>query len=510
MVKSSQSLPLPLVPIVLAGSPHLEHWPLSRIDRPIQFERARGHHSAFQRSLLQCQDLIGLNAKTPARLSDQDAPNRPIVCLAPALISEAYTQAQEAGVSFIPIIEPMERGGAPASLTAATVAEERFGPCLLLIMDVLALPQNKDDLITITSQAVASDVLQDHLLVCAERASHMVKHNGLTVQASGTVGHPRQFKIMQTPGEADRQTPTTLVQRPPNQERVQARHYALQDVILCTNGQWRQAINGLGNGCSSHIENALDARLDRGQDARAIWPNSTHYGLCEHTSLADVLERARDKILFRPLAMASVTGNQRLGVAAPTLAPSLTGEVNQSFALLDSIDCETTGSGHMIALVGCDGLKVVTTEDATLITNRDNTAPTDDLVAAMREREHPALRSKAEIQHAWGSERIVYEDKDHRICCITVLPGRSTDMQVHMRRDEFWYVLSGHGVARIDGNVTSCQPGATHAIAPRSPHGLTNTGEQPFIVLEARHGTYLGASDVYPAERDDLQQTELT
>lgn len=469
--------------------------------------------------------MIGLNGHTPAKLSDNDPPNRPIVCLAPALISEAYTQAQEVGVSFIPIIEPMDRGGAPASLTAATLAEERFGPCLILIMDVLALPQNKDDLITIVGQGLASEVLQEHFVVCAERASNMAKHNSLTVQASGTIGHPRQFKIMQPAGEADRHSYTTLVQRPASQQRVHTRRYALQDVILCTSGHWRQAVDGLGNGCSTHIEHALSAKLDHGlgrapgrepgrgperrHDAKAVWPNSTHYGLCEHTPLTTVLERVRDRILFRPLAMASVTGNQRFGLATPPLAPSLTGDVNQSFALLDSIDCETTGSGHMIALVGCDGLKVVTTEDATLITSRDNTAPTDDLVAAMREREHPALLSKAEIQHAWGSERIVYEDKGHRICCITVLPGRSTEIQVHMRRDEFWYVLSGHGVARIDGNVLSCQPGATHAITPRSPHGLTNTGEQPLIVLEARRGAHLGASDVYPAEQEDAQQTEL-
>lgn len=42
----------PILPIVLAGGGNLDHWPRSRVNMPIQFQRQDNGYSSFERALM--------------------------------------------------------------------------------------------------------------------------------------------------------------------------------------------------------------------------------------------------------------------------------------------------------------------------------------------------------------------------------------------------------------------------------------------------------------------------
>lgn len=83
-----------------------------------------------------------------------------------------------------------------------------------------------------------------------------------------------------------------------------------------------------------------------------------------------------------------------------------------------------------------------------------------------------------------GSE--IRELLAHRNSCITqqslaearVPPGASTTPHYHPRTEEIYYILSGQGRIRIEGEVQDVGPGDAIAIPPGSIHTITNSGTE--------------------------------
>jgi mannose-6-phosphate isomerase-like protein (cupin superfamily) len=83
-----------------------------------------------------------------------------------------------------------------------------------------------------------------------------------------------------------------------------------------------------------------------------------------------------------------------------------------------------------------------------------------------------------------GSE--IRELLAHRNSCITqqslaearVPPGASTTPHYHPRTEEIYYILSGQGRIRIEGEVRDVGPGDAIAIPPGSIHTITNSGTE--------------------------------
>ncbi|MEL6948357.1 MAG: cupin domain-containing protein, partial [Pseudomonadota bacterium] len=362
---------------------------------------------------------------------------------------------------------------------------------------VLALPKNEEDLTAFTTQAIASQVLNQHMLVAADRPAPWKSTDTLRVQAGTSQGHPRQFST-----QTEAQSPVAALGSidPAQKSRTEQRFYDLQDVVLTPSHLWRTAVSRLEADPTTAIETALTQRptslFDMPHQAteRALWPNAIHYATAKHAGLKQVFETAQSTVVFRPLAMASAVEEHDHG---------------QSFALLDSVECQTVGGGHMVALVGCDGLRVVTSEDATLVTRNETPEAPSDLIDAMKARRHVALQSAASVEHNWGRMQTVAEQNGHRLVQLSVEPTSSTPMEVHMRRTEFWYVLAGYGLARVGGTLIALEPGSRLDIPPRVPHAITNSGDMPLVIMEARRGEMLGNNDTYPAEIEPDAITEF-
>src|SRR5260221_21684 len=61
--------------------------------------------------------------------------------------------------------------------------------------------------------------------------------------------------------------------------------------------------------------------------------------------------------------------------------------------------------------------------------------------------------------------------------------GTSTQEHYHARAEEIYYITSGSGSMRIEGEVRPVRPGDAIAILPGQKHKLWNTGREPLSLL---------------------------
>ncbi len=103
----------------------------------------------------------------------------------------------------------------------------------------------------------------------------------------------------------------------------------------------------------------------------------------------------------------------------------------------------------------------------------------------------------------WGSYTVLDDDApDHKVKRITVAPGRRLSLQRHARRAEHWFVVSGTGLATVDGTERPVGPGDAVDVPRGAAHRIANTGQVDLVFIEVQRGDYFGEDDIVRLEDD--------
>ncbi len=65
----------------------------------------------------------------------------------------------------------------------------------------------------------------------------------------------------------------------------------------------------------------------------------------------------------------------------------------------------------------------------------------------------------------------------------TVYPGKSTEEHFHPKTEEIYYILTGQGHIRIEGEERDVTVGDAIGILPSQKHKIWNTGTEPLVFL---------------------------
>ena len=96
----------------------------------------------------------------------------------------------------------------------------------------------------------------------------------------------------------------------------------------------------------------------------------------------------------------------------------------------------------------------------------------------------------------WGSFEVISEAPDHKVKRIVVEPGGILSLQHHKQRSEHWFVVSGFGVAIVDGEKKSLRAGSSLDIPKKSKHRVQNSSDENLIIIEVQTGEYFGDDDI--------------
>jgi cytidyltransferase-like protein len=102
------------------------------------------------------------------------------------------------------------------------------------------------------------------------------------------------------------------------------------------------------------------------------------------------------------------------------------------------------------------------------------------------------------INRQWGYyERILPSDTNYQIKRLTLLPNKSTSLQTHEQRKEFWVCVSGNGQVVVGEEKRNFQKDDHVKVEILEKHQIINTSDsEELILIEIQSGKYLGEDDI--------------
>ena len=95
------------------------------------------------------------------------------------------------------------------------------------------------------------------------------------------------------------------------------------------------------------------------------------------------------------------------------------------------------------------------------------------------------------ISKPWGRYRVVWANESMKIKIIEVAPLGKISLQLHKKRAETWYLLSGNGKFFLKDSsfIVNHELGWHATIGKNTMHRMENVSEaQPLVILEIQEG----------------------
>lgn len=457
-----------MIPVLLSGGSGSRLWPLSRSTYPKQFLAMNSEFSMFQETL---RRLDGLDHEAPIVICN--AEHR---FLAAEKLRELNVEAQSI------ILEPLGRNTAPAIAVSALAALERGEDPLLLILPADHTIQNsprfheaikKAEKLALDGALVTFGVIPD------------CPHTGYGYIKRGSTEKHGGFEVAEFVEKPDQKT---------------AKNFLKSGNYLWNGGMFmfrasvflaeleKHAPEVLTQSRAAFTQATADydfTRLDA--DAFAQCPNiSIDYAVMEHTTEARVV----------PLD----AGWSDIG-SWSSLWDVCDKDDNGNTLTGDIITQETQNSyifaeHKLVTTIGVEGLVIVDTKDALLVTHKDKSEDVKKIVDALKKSDRTEANIHREVYRPWGKyDSIGFGDRD-QVKRITVKPGAKLSIQMHHHRAEHWIVVKGSARVTKGDETFMVHENESTFIPIGTVHALENPGVIPLEMIEVQSGSYLGEDDI--------------
>ena len=151
----------------------------------------------------------------------------------------------------------------------------------------------------------------------------------------------------------------------------------------------------------------------------------------------------------------------------------------------------------LVSVVGVEDLIIVETDDAVLVTKRDQAQNVKKIVEKLTQQGRSQINHHRKVYRPWGWYDSVDAGEGFQVKRIQVKPGAKLSVQMHHKRAEHWVVVKG--VAEVlNGETTSLLHENESTYIPIGvTHSLKNPSEtEPLEIIEVQSGSYLGEDDI--------------
>lgn len=107
-----------------------------------------------------------------------------------------------------------------------------------------------------------------------------------------------------------------------------------------------------------------------------------------------------------------------------------------------------------------------------------------------------------EYHRPWGYYIILADEEDHKVKRIVVKPRKRLSLQLHHKRSEHWYVISGKADVTLGECIVQLTKGEAVNIPTETAHRVRNPGTGDLAFIEIQTGTYFGEDDIVRLEDD--------
>jgi mannose-6-phosphate isomerase-like protein (cupin superfamily) len=91
-------------------------------------------------------------------------------------------------------------------------------------------------------------------------------------------------------------------------------------------------------------------------------------------------------------------------------------------------------------------------------------------------------------EREWGSFQILLDEPKVKVKKITVKPDQRLSLQLHRKREELWYVISGFGEMQVGSKVFDIESGRVIKINKYEVHRVKCAGLNDLVLVEIQTG----------------------
>lgn len=468
-----------ILPVIMAGGSGTRLWPLSRKLQPKQFLALSGDNTMLQDTIAR---LEGLNCADPLLICGED--HR----------FTAAEQLRQQGVEGGKVIlEPAGRNTAPAIALAALHAQAEGSDPLLLVLaadHVITQPQDFRDAITAAAPLAEQGKLVTFGIVATgpETGYGYIKR-GNAVDAGFSVD--------------------SFVEKP---NLDTAKQYVASGDYYWNSGMFLIRASRYLEELKAHSPEILLA-CEKSMAGAAV---DADFVRAEKESFLACPDDSVDYAVMEPLCQSADGSHSAVVVPMDcgwndvgswsalwevsekdTAGNACNGEV----MLEDANNCYVRGNrDKVVAAIGVEDLVIVDTDDALLVSTKDQVQKVKNIVSRLKADERESMQAKAsnhrKVFRPWGYYDSIDFGERFQVKRIVVNPGAQLSLQMHHHRAEHWIVVSGTAlVNKGDEEILLGENQSTY-IPLGVTHRLYNPGVLPLEMIEVQSGSYLGEDDI--------------
>ncbi|MEQ1879131.1 MAG: mannose-1-phosphate guanylyltransferase/mannose-6-phosphate isomerase [Bdellovibrionia bacterium] len=162
----------------------------------------------------------------------------------------------------------------------------------------------------------------------------------------------------------------------------------------------------------------------------------------------------------------------------------------------------TGRAGKVVGLVDVDGLLVVDTEDALLISKKGSSQKVGALLKDVEKKSPVTAKEHLFDFRPWGKYETLREESGFKVKVIRVDPGQQFSYQSHNQRAEHWVLVKGRATVILNEKPHELGAGDYIFIPKGAKHRMRNDGNIAAEFVEVQIGAYLGEDDIIRYDDD--------
>jgi len=465
-----------IIPIILAGGSGTRLWPLSRKIHPKQFISLVNETSLFQDTLTR----LPKEALDPIVICNED--HR-------FLVAE---QAREINVTLNSIIlEPIGRNTAPAIALAAIKVLNDFENPILIVLAADHKIENKS-------------AFHDAIKIAHKLAENNKLVTFGIIPQSAETGYG--YIEIEKKDKAEYFDIKSFVEKPNKKNAINflnSGNYLWNSGMFMFNASiYLSELNKFEpeilTSCKKSLSNEFKdlefIRIDKKEFCKS--PNqSIDYAVMEKTNKAKVV----------PLDAGWSDVGSWDALMDSKIKDSL-GNVVEGDVTLDQVkNSYLYSTNRLVAASNIADLIVIDTQDALLVTTRDNSLSIKNIVKKLKKNKRTEIENHRKVYKPWGYYDSIDTGYNFQVKRILVNPGAKLSLQKHLHRAEHWVVVSGVAKITCGKKIYNLEKNQSTYIPKGEIHRLENIENYPLEIIEVQTGNYLGEDDIIRL-KDDYQR----
>ncbi|WP_025119496.1 MULTISPECIES: mannose-1-phosphate guanylyltransferase/mannose-6-phosphate isomerase [unclassified Serratia (in: enterobacteria)] len=461
-----------IIPVIIAGGTGSRLWPLSRESFPKQFLSIDGSGlSLLQQTLLRLKNFDGTEIGAPLVICNER--HR-------FLVAEQLREIDQLATNII--LEPVGRNTAPAVALAAHLAAEGDPESLLL---VLAADHSirKVENFHIAVQTALPFATQNNLVTFGIIPEYPESGYGYIKRGDNLSNDC--FKV------------DSFVEKP-CLEKAQA--YLASGEYSWNSGMFMfktsKFLQELERFAPEIFANTKKSVMGSKRDMNFIRAEQETFGQCPNDSIDyAVMEKTSDAVVIPIDAGWSDVGSWSSLWDVSEKDPQGNVNIGQIISI-DSSNNYISSESALVATIGLDNLVVINTNDALLISTKDQVQDVKKVVDELKKRNLHHYRQHSSSYRPWGTITDIDIGVHFQVKRLVVHPGQGLSLQRHLHRAEHWVVVSGTARVTLDDKEFFLSENQSTFIPAGCIHTLENPGKIDLEIIEVRSGFYLGEDDI--------------